>query len=242
MRVLRKIKKKFKKTTPAIKKAVKPPPLSMQPKQPKKEALSSEEVLIEKQKFSQPQSSAPAASQRVFARELPARYGKGLIVLQVRDPKWLYVYWEVEDSAAEKLKGELKERFYNARLLLRVYDISHIIFDGNNANAFFDIGISGYVGSWYMQVGPGRSWCVDLGFQLGDGTFIKLLRSNTVHTPLDGPSLITDEEWMVKEEDFARLYGMGFGFGKSSPVGKAWQKRIKKILFSREVSSRRISA
>ncbi|MDI6605950.1 MAG: hypothetical protein QME65_02255, partial [Candidatus Omnitrophota bacterium] len=83
---------------------------------------------------------------------------------------------------------------------------------------------------------------VDLGFALSDGTFIKLLRSNTVHTPLDGPSWITDEEWMVQEEDFARLYGMGFGFGSSSPVGKAWQKRIKKMLFAREVSSRRISS
>lgn len=254
MRTLRKIKNKLKKSTTGIKKVkpskrivrsskkksrriVNPPPAM----QPKKEAFSSEEVVIEKQKFSQPQS-APAPLQPRFTQELPLRYGKDVIVLQVRDPKWLHAYWELQDATDDKLRGELKERFHNARLLLRVYDISHIIFDGNNAHSFFDIKINGYLGNWYIQVAPGRSWCVDLGFSLSDGTFIKLLRSNTVHTPLDGPSWITDEEWMVQEDVFARLYGMGFGFGKSSPVGKAWQKRIKKMLFAREVSSRRVSS
>jgi len=59
-----------------------------------------------------------------------------------------------------------------------------------------------------------------------------IIRSNTVYTPIEGPSWITDEEWMVPEEMFARLYGMGFGFGRSSPVGKAWQERMRRELFS----------
>jgi hypothetical protein len=53
-----------------------------------------------------------------------------------------------------------------------------------------------------------------------------------VHTPFEGPSGITDEEWMIPDEMFARLYGMGFGLGQSSPVGRAWQERIKQALFS----------
>jgi hypothetical protein len=36
---------------------------------------------------------------------------------------------------------------------------------------------------------------------------------------------------MIPEDMFARLYGMGFGFGRSSPVGRAWQERYK-TLFS----------
>lgn len=237
MRRLRKKKSKLKKSRPARRgisrspkkkrrRAVKPPLYA----QPKKETFPSEEVLIEKEKFSQPAAAAPA--QRHVKEDLPQRYGKDIVVLQVRDPNWLHAYWELQ---------ELKEGFHHARLILRVYDISQIIFDGSNAHRFFDIEINGYLGTWYIQVSPGRSWCVELGFRLNDGTFIKLLRSNTVHTPLDGPSCITDEEWMVQEDIFARLYGMGFGLGKSSPVGKAWQKRIKKMLVARDVSSRRIS-
>jgi hypothetical protein len=37
---------------------------------------------------------------------------------------------------------------------------------------------------------------------------------------------------MIPEHMFARLYGMGFGLGRSSPVGKAWQERVRKQLIS----------
>jgi hypothetical protein len=81
-----------------------------------------------------------------------------------------------------------------------------------------------------------------LGLLLPDGRFKTIVRSNTVTTPIEGPSWITDEEWMIPEEMFARLYGMGFGLGRSSPVGKAWQERIKRELFSGVLASPGISS
>jgi hypothetical protein len=36
---------------------------------------------------------------------------------------------------------------------------------------------------------------------------------------------------------FARLYGMGFGLGRSSPVGKLWQERLRRELFSGVLAS-----
>jgi hypothetical protein len=42
---------------------------------------------------------------------------------------------------------------------------------------------------------------------------------------------------MIPDDMFARLYGMGFGLGQSSPVGKAWQERVKKVLFSGAMAS-----
>jgi hypothetical protein len=108
-----------------------------------------------------------------------------------------------------------------------------VIFNGNNANRYFDIDIHHEATNWYIDTGgPNRSWCVDYGLKLSNGEFFTILRSNIVHTPSDGPSHITDEEWMIPDEMFGRLYGMGFGFGKSSPVGKAWQERMRKALFS----------
>ena len=87
-----------------------------------------------------------------------------------------------------------------------------------------------------MTGGPGRSWVVDYGLRLANGEFITIVRSNVVTTPLDGPSWITDEEWMVPEEIFGRLYGMGFGLGRSSP-GKGWQERFRQALFSGVLAS-----
>ena len=156
--------------------------------------------------------------------ELPRDYGKDRIVILTRDPRWLYAYWE--------LSGQLAGNLSEAPRILRVYDVSEIAFDGSNAHSFFDLEIPAEADSWYIDTRqPGRSWCVELGIKK-DGKFIPFLRSNIVSTPLDGPSGVSDEEWMVPEMTFARLYGMGLGFGQTSPIGAGWQNKIKRELFS----------
>ena len=194
---------------------------------------STPEATVKESKF---YTGVQQQSKRVYEmpRDLPGGYGDCKIVLQVRDPWWVHTYWEVNEQTTNRLKREIGESAYsNAKRVLRVYDVSHVKFDGTNAHRYFDIEINDNSTNWYIETaGPGRSWCVDIGLRLPDGRFILIARSNMVYSPLDGPSWITDEEWMVPEEIFARLYGMGFGLGKSSPVGKAWQERIKKALFS----------
>ncbi len=186
----------------------------------KKEILGAQEVAIEKTKFSHPQ--IPGV-RRALPVDLPYQYDQDKIVLQVRDPWWIHAYWEVRPSIFERLRNEFKDEFFRAKRILRVYDVSQIIFNGSNAHRFFDIQVNESANNWYIDTGgPGRSWCVDLGLLLPDGRFITIVRSNTVQTPLEGPSWITDEEWMIPEDMFSRLYGMGFGLGRSSPVGKAW--------------------
>ncbi len=212
-----------------------PAPVVSAPEVKREVVLGINEVAIEKTKFSHPQVRKV---QRVMPSELPYGYGKDKMVLQVRDPWWLQTYWEVAAGTWNTLKDRLKEMFFNAKKVLRVYDVSHIHFNGKNAHRHFDIEVSHEASSWYIDVGgPGRSWCVDYGLKLPNGEFITILRSNTVNTPLDGPSWVTDEEWMIPEEIFGRLYGMGFGFGKSSPVGKGWQERFKHALFSGVLAS-----
>ncbi len=200
----------------------------------KKEAhtgLGVEEVAVGSSKFSYPQPSQ--VKMRYMPQELPGSYGYDRIVLQVRDPWWLHSYWEVSEHNFSRLRDQLGDAYYSAKRILRVYDVSLVIFNGNNAHRFFDLEINPDATSWYIDIGePGKSWCVDFGLRLADGRFITILRSNTVSTPLAGPSWITDEEWMIPEDMFARLYGMGFGFGRSSPVGKGWQEKIRKEFFS----------
>ncbi len=161
--------------------------------------------------------------------ELPQKYGEDKIVLQVRDPWWLHAYWEVRSQTVEGIRGNVGNKFDGARSVLRVYDVSFIRFNGKNAHRYFDIDISLDANSWYIDAGiAGRSWIVDIGFRLKDGTFILIARSNAVTTPTDGPSWMTDEEWMIPEDKFAALYGMGFGFGAvSSPGKKGWTQRFK---------------
>jgi hypothetical protein len=237
MSISRKIKQKAKRIT-RLMKGIKYKKQSVARKSAveiKKEILDTEELAIEKAKFSYPEVGRLP---RPLPQDLPCQYGQDRIVLQVRDPWWIHAYWEVSNATLERLRNELRDEFYRAKRVLRVYDVSRIVFNGQNAHRFFDIQINEYANNWYIDTGGrGRSWCVDLGFLLPRGRFITVVRSNTVYTPLEGPSWITDEEWMVPEDMFARLYGMGFGLGRSSPVGKAWQERVKEVLFSGALAS-----
>jgi hypothetical protein len=190
----------------------------------KKDVLREQEVAIGTAKFSH---AKVMLMQGVNQQELPLGYDRDKMVLAVRDPWWLYTYWEVKNSTWDKFKSQLQDEFFKAKRVLRVYDVSDIVFNGLNAHKFFDIQIREDALSWYIDIGAaGRSWCVDLGLILSDGRFITILRSNVVQTPLDGPSRITDEEWMIPDDMFAKLYGMGFGLGRTSPAGGVWRKSI----------------
>ncbi|MDD5432767.1 MAG: DUF4912 domain-containing protein [Candidatus Omnitrophica bacterium] len=239
MAILRKIKEKLsaitkksvKKQKEVVGKVTKKTPVS----EMKKEIFGEHVTAVEQSKYSHPESHR---ARRPMPQDLPYQYGKDRIVLMVRDPWWLHTYWEVTGPTYDRLKNDLKDDFYKAKRLLRVYDVTNIIFNGSNAHRHFDVYVSEQTTNWYIDTaGPGRSWCVDYGLLLPDGRFITIVRSNTVGTPIDGPSWITDEEWMIPEEMFARLYGMGFGLGQSSPVGKAWQERVKQALFSGVLAS-----
>jgi len=198
----------------------------------KEPALSLETKVEEAKYFTRPQEKSPVR----LPRELPLGYGEDKIVLQTRDPWWIHTYWEITPKTQDSLKEMLGADFFRSKKILRCYDVSHIIFDGKNAHRFFDIEINDYTNNWYIDTGsPGTSWIVDLGILLPDNRFITIVRSNVAHTPLEGPSWITDEEWMVPEEVFARLYGVGLGI--SSPSGEMWQQRLKKEWASMAVAS-----
>jgi hypothetical protein len=184
------------------------------------------EQIIEDSKFYISQTpSSRLSDDDVY--ELPAGYGDNRIVIQVRDPYWVFAYWEISQRKINDVQQKYGHDLADSRKVLRVYDITGISFNGNNANSFFDIDINDMAKNWYINVGnPGRSYCVDIGFLLATGKFVLLARSNFVTTPIDGPSHITDEEWMIVEDDFNKLYGLSAGLGIGLSSGEL-RKQIK---------------
>ena len=133
--------------------------------------------------------------------ELPESYGDNRIVLMVIDPEWLFTYWEIRKDVLDSVLNSLGTLARSAKLVLRVYDVTDIIFNGNNAHKYFDIEVTGGAQSWYIYVGePNRSFCADIGFLAPNGTFRILSRSNTARTPRASVSEVVDEKWMSIEE------------------------------------------
>ncbi len=174
------------------------------------------------------------------SQELPHGYNEDKIVLMVRDPYWAFAYWEVTQARLEKEKAWFG---WNSKLCVRVYDISGVQFDGRNATGYFDQEVHERTGNWYLDLGrPAHSFCAELGLLSPEGRFLTLARSNYITMPRDGVSDVLDEEWMLLEEDFWKLYG--FPGGSSPQLQEMWKRmRMHGItspgMFTREKAKRK---
>ncbi|MDD2444374.1 MAG: DUF4912 domain-containing protein [Desulfotomaculaceae bacterium] len=150
--------------------------------------------------------------------QLPQKYGVDRMVLLARDPHWLFAYWEVTATKQEEFKSSYgPETWPSTHPVLRVYDVTDVDFNGNNANSYIDLHIEEHVDNWHIEVGePDRTFCVDLGRMFPDGRFVTLLRSNVVTTPRASLSDRLDEEWMWIEGLYRSIEKIKYG--TSSPL------------------------
>ncbi len=187
----------------------------------------------EKQSAAAPiQASLRISEENNSLWQLPQRYNEDKLMLLVRDPWWIFAYWEVtpeKGQAAVKQARRAGESRWQT--VLRVYDVSGC--DIKNARSYFDIELNFYADNWYVDVGlPDHEWMAELGLRTASGKFIVLLRSNRVHTPLASVSSVIDEQWMLPDEIFRRIIEMNErGMGSSRQPGssyRVWQASIQK--------------
>ncbi len=153
--------------------------------------------------------------------ELPYGYGEEKIALMVRDPYMVHAYWEMTPARIEREKAWFG---WDSKLAVRIYDVTGVQFDGRNARGYFDQEVFERMGSWYFDVGrPSHAFIADLGLLSPGGRFLTLARSNHISMPRDGVSDVLDEEWMLVDEEFWKLYG--FPGGPSSPQIREMIKR-----------------
>jgi hypothetical protein len=177
--------------------------------------------------------------------ELPGEYGDTKIVCLVRDPEWLFVYWEISGERRAEL-GLIKGQ-HTRNMAFRVYDVSGIKFDGTNPISFFDVPINDTAVSWYLKIPePARSYCIDLGVYSDEGDFITVARSNIVTTPRKDASWGREEEWLdLSGVDFHEIYRMSGGYlirelrGSEEVIRRIYE-RIKEAVAKREVASEQL--
>jgi len=203
---------------PAVKKsAVKKAPAASTPVHEWKLPPGLEEPLMAQEKVSESKFyTGPSQQPSTESHgELPLEYGEDKITLMTRDPFMAYAYWEV---TASRLERERTWFGVDSKLCVRIYDITGVQFDGRNAIGYFDQEVYEKVGNWYFDFGrPSHSFCADIGLLSPEGKFLTLARSNYVTMPRDGVSEVIDEEWMLVDEEFWKIYGYAEGRGGSSP-------------------------
>lgn len=141
----------------------------------------------------------PVEAACVSTYELPSKYGENRVTLLVRDPGWLYAYWEHIGMPC------VQDALYKS--IVRLY-----MADGSGAytRIVIDIPVEVEAGNWYVNVpSPNASYVAELGHLYNDGTFLTLARSNIVFTPPASVSNVEDEEWATSECGFLYLYTRG---------------------------------
>jgi hypothetical protein len=161
--------------------------------------------------------------------ELPDNYGDNQIYLLVRDPYWIYSYWEIQEGHQQYHLSQLGGNWESVVSVLRVYDTT----EKGKAPSSYDIMLQNMVRCWYLNTHPNHSYYVEIGLLHRDGRFICLARSNHVTTPRSGMSEVIDEQWM--SVDFDKMYALSGGFqvGKSSAeLRSLMEERFKNAITS----------
>ncbi len=166
---------------------------------------------------------------------LPAYYAEDKLVLLVRDPWWLFGYWEVTPGREAQVMHELSMNgLEREKIVLRVYDVTGL--SGGISEIYFDIQIEHLNSNWYIDTGrPDRQWMAEIGIVARGGRFFPLVRSNVVQTPSFGISDALDEEWLMPDEMYFKLLGVIGGFesaGSSMEVRKLIERRVRHSLAS----------
>jgi uncharacterized protein len=128
--------------------------------------------------------------------ELSAAYGEDKLQVMVRDPNWIYSYWDLSGGVKERIHREAGDGMW----MLRVHDVSH--------DAYEDVPVLIEGGNWYVPVASDTEYRLEIGMLDRSGNFHVAASSRRIRTPRMGISETLDEEWMILEEEFRRLLGI----------------------------------
>ena len=104
----------------------------------------------------------------------------------VKDTKWTYIWWHIIEDDLQMAVSKNVDTSYPLQFILRVYDVTDILFDGLNAHKQFDIEVHDLTDHWYLDIyESARNYLVEGGFRGQSGQFIPIVRSNTIFLPSD---------------------------------------------------------
>lgn len=165
-----------------------------------------------------PAPAPPPVSETPFA--FPPSYGVDRAVLLVRDPHWLYAYWDTSAQTwAMVQESGLADPTRGWRRILRLHDVSQTTPDQLGAHThLFDIDLDEAARDFYFQApAADRYYLVEYGYLSSNGEFVRLAVSNVTDVPRNAPSDQLDESWGQLYDEALRLSLAGAGAARGVP-------------------------
>ena len=145
-----------------------------------------------------PADEPQASGQVDRGSTIPDNYGLDRLVVLPRDPQWLYVYWELQGGALDRLRfHHSAEIIDNARWVLRVRAANE------SRPTFVDVDMR--IGQWYLHVLPATTFIIEMGLINQNGVFVEVLKAREASTPRAGISNVCDERWIILRDELEKL-------------------------------------
>jgi glycogen(starch) synthase len=99
-----------------------------------------------------------------------------------------FAHWRILQSWVDQTAWSKGTGWHNCRLVLRLYDVSYIHFNGFNAHQMQDVTLPGLCGQLFFKLPrAGTHQLGEVGFLLQSGEFVPAARSQVVPFPPDAP-------------------------------------------------------
>ncbi|MEI6231588.1 MAG: DUF4912 domain-containing protein [Planctomycetota bacterium] len=132
---------------------------------------------------------------------LPETYGLDRLVALVRDPEWVFVYWELSGKTLDRLIQERGADFVDScAWVMRLYRADE--------ESAADMEINPSAGGWYIHVGRPGKYVFEMALLSPDGEWISLIVSSILGAPYAGVSERIDDVWRLTPEEEAALSGV----------------------------------
>ena len=167
------------------------------------------------------------------------------LVLMVRDPFWLHVYWEVSAKTMERAKVALGHVWYTSVPVLRLFRLSA---DGTGApkrQLIRDVPVHGGVNNWYLDVtNPPSTFIVELGYLTREKKFHPTLSSNIVETPqqqvIDELEKL-DGNWKGVADDLGRVFKLSSGERHNQELKEVMEEQLGRPMSPQLLSRYRVA-
>lgn len=125
-------------------------------------------------------------------KQIPTSYNSDRLILLPVNPHLVYLCWDLSQQTYEKMAK-------TSNTVVRLYDVTYIIFNGNNAHRIFEAGVDlGVCRNYYFHVPCANAdYIAEIGYKAQD-SFVPVLRSNLCKTPSDSPSSTSKQRWFIK--------------------------------------------
>ncbi len=136
------------------------------------------------------------------------------VALAMVNPIRGFAHWRISHDWIQETQREKGDAWRECRMVLRLYDVSYITFNGLNANHIQDHPLPCICGQMFFNLHHAGTWQLgEVGFLLRNGEFIPAARSNTVSFPRASSSSYGTQEALLVEDGL-----------KTETIGNIWEQ------------------